>query len=309
MGQPSRRCTRACSRAGLVPARDKGKENRKRLKIRTPQELWDQTKASDAALKEALKAQKHERMETTSRQKHLADWPKAQSRIQPGKTPARLAAERLKNAERGNRRQTQQKEKQCGGDPHRAGPRRRGRRSTVAARRLRARTVVAHENGGRCRPIEKRAASQVKDLDKYLEEAKKRIQNGADQAGPGQGHPLGLRDPQREQSTHQDGGRPQRGCDPDLGRLRQEAGDQAARYRSQDRCRDLATDRPHSATRIKLKSVQVGPFKVNDVECLVFSEGYEAPPPSGDQLPRPLHVSTWTPGEARLMLTKVDEPH
>ena len=287
----------------------------KRVQAGGAGDLGASARASDKALGEALKKQKDEGTKSTSRQKHLAAWPKEKADLERDIARAHTRVEkleaigRLKDAEV-RIRDDEQKE-------DRAAATRKIRAQEVALKRKAFVEEVAaldkvvedlgkNPNLNQAKKALNRPdiAKTLWDLNKYLEAAKKRIKTEQITVDPDKANlwVYVILNENKEPTKMV--------IDPGVDVIQISeafASEQGITLLDTDPRVNVALGNGHafSATRIKLKAVQVGSFKVNDVECLVFSKGFDAPPQLGasflDQFTFGLDA-----GEAKLTLTKVD---
>ena len=299
---------------GLVPIRDKGIKKLETVEDKNAQQLWDRTVESDEALQRALKTRKNERTLSTSRKQHLADWPRDKAEFQRKNNMAGL-----KNAEKGIE-DDEQKEKQWGATRQILSQdvlaRYRAFVENLAALD-KALTASRHRHEDLVKkPRPKQAgkasgwpiASISKDLEKYLDKAKKRTRTEQIKLDPDKAIfsvEVILNENKESRKTMV--------IDPSKDEIRISEGFAAGLG-----IRPLVTDpsidvvagdgQTFSARRIKLKAVQVGSFKINDVECLVFSKGYEGPPLLGTSF-LDNFIFELDAGEAKLMLAKAAAPY
>ena len=265
------------------------------------QGLEASSKASDKALQEALKKQNQERMLSTSRKQRLADWPKTRKagleRIAKARTPVeKLEADaRLKNAEEGIK-EDERKESQ-------AEETRKKRSQEVAVTRKAFVEDVAALDKAVEEPNVKQAIN-FKELKKYLVAAKKRIKTEQIKLDPDKANLwvyVILNEDNEPAKMVVDHGL-------DVIQMSEAFADaQGIRPLDTDPRIDvaLANGQTFSATRIKLKAVRVGSFKITDVECLVFAKGFDDFPQLGASFLDHFRFEM-DAGEAKLTLTKVD---
>ena len=121
--------------------------------------------------------------------------------------------------------------------------------------------------------------------------------------GAGQDRPLGRHHPQR-QVRPADGPRPRCRDDPRLGEVRRRI-----RHPQGRECAAVPiamSDRKTlEANPGRIASLQVGPFSINDVECLILPEGYDTPPVLGASFLDQFASKVDFPA-AQLTLVKVD---
>jgi len=312
-------------RRGLFPTRDRRGRGLEAVEDRSVKELWVRTEASDKALQKALKTQKQERIEEISRQKHLAEWPRTLAdlnrKIDMARTPVeKLGLTRKLKTEKDLIEKDQQMENQ-------AEETRKKRSQEVAvkrkafvenvaaldkavdASRKRSEDLANNSNVQQAskalnRPI---VSAISKDLDKHLVAAKKRIKTEQIKLDPDKAiFWVDVILNENKEPTKMV-------IDPGVDVIRFSEGFAAGlgiRPLDTDPMIDVATGdgQTFSARRIKLKRVRVGSFKINDVDCLVFSKGYETSPLLGASFLD--HFSfELDAGEAKLILTKVEEPH